>query len=50
MADKVSDIIEEVKNEICKNYCKYEDMPLTEMERDKITDEICGGKCPLNRL
>lgn len=38
----VADIIEEVKKDICDNYCKYS-------EDEKKCDEMCPD-CPLNRL
>lgn len=42
--ETVADIIEEVKQEICKDYCKYADS-LSEEEMN----EKCI-KCPLSRL
>lgn len=46
---KVSDILEDVKTDICDNFCKYS------AETENITDselfeEMCMQKCPLNRL
>lgn len=42
--ETVTDIIEEVKTEICDNYCKYVDQ-LSEEE----LNEKCSN-CPLSRL
>ena len=49
----VSDIIEEVRSDICDNYCKYSDINYTreysDAEYDKMMREQCDS-CPLNRL
>ena len=46
----VGEIIEEVKNDICNNYCKYPDTWDEEKEGvELINSEVCD-KCPLNRL
>lgn len=42
----ISEIIEEVRHEICENYCKYSD---TYTDGDDLP-EICKTKCPLDRL
>lgn len=44
----VSDIIEEVKAEICDEYCKYP-VIYKDMDEDEFIEKICG-KCPLERL
>lgn len=41
----ISEIIEEVKCEICDNYCKYPN----EIKDDEELYDICE-KCPLGRL
>lgn len=49
--ERVTDIIEEVKEKICNDYCKYA-VNIDNMrpeEYDKLLAEICD-KCPLNRL
>ncbi len=49
----VSEIIEEVKTEICDKYCKYSDINYTreysDEEYDKMMEKICAN-CPLDRL
>lgn len=46
----VQEILEEVKDEICVNYCKYPDTWNEEAEgMDLSESEICQN-CPLNRL
>lgn len=45
----VSEILEDVKSDICDNFCKYS------AETEDITDselfnEICMKNCPLNKL
>ena len=43
----VSDLLEDVRTDICDNFCKYS------VETEGITDlinEICVKKCPLNKL
>lgn len=49
MSDKptISDIIEEVKTEICDNYCKYPD--LFSAEEEEVLLGMCE-ECPLGRL
>lgn len=43
----ISEIIEEVKCEICDNYCKYPD--LFTAEEEEVLWGMCE-KCPLGRL
>lgn len=43
----VTDLIEEVREEICNKYCKYYDMD-HELAQDDL-EEICKS-CPLNKL
>lgn len=47
----VTDIIEDVKNEISDDYCKWAAQMANESDEDyqKLLDEHCD-KCPLNRL
>lgn len=51
----VNEIIEEVKTEICDNYCKYPDIYDTrkdsgeDYDYDRMFGEKCD-RCPLNRL
>lgn len=48
---KVTEIIEEVSDEMCNNYCKWPAMYVPE-EHDGVDlydSDICGN-CPLNRL
>lgn len=47
----VTDIIEDVKNEICDDYCKWAAQMANESDEDyqKLLDEH-RDKCPLNRL
>lgn len=53
MKDKgktVSEIIEEVKTEICDNYCRYTTIyNINDGEYDATMEEICVN-CPLSRL
>lgn len=56
MKDKektVSEIIEEVKTEICDNYCKYPAIYDTREDSsenyDEMMEKICAN-CPLDRL
>lgn len=41
-----TEIIEEVKNNICDHYCKY---PSEIKDYDELIETVCS-KCPLNRL
>ena len=43
---KVSDILEEVSNEMCDGYCKYPD----QYDNDYMLHEERCSKCPLNKL
>lgn len=46
----VQEIIEEVKNDMCRNYCKYTDTWDEEAEGCELPEsEICAN-CPLNKL
>lgn len=49
----VSEIIDEVRLEICDKHCKYSDINYTreysDEEYDKMMEEVCDN-CPLNRL
>ena len=42
----VSDIFEEIKSNMCDNYCKYS---ARYKDYDEMLEEVCS-KCPLNRL
>ena len=48
-----ADVLEEVKAEICEQYCKYPDWYKRDWHKDMTEDEfiekICG-ECPLHRL
>lgn len=44
----LTDLIHRVCDDICVNYCKYEEFEFDSMEEDEIL-EVCG-KCPLNLL
>ena len=44
----VADILEEVKAEICEQYCKYP-VIYKDMDEDEFIEKICG-ECPLHRL
>ena len=44
----IIEIIEEVKEDICSNYCKYPSMYSPE-DWEENMDEICSN-CPLDRL
>jgi Pyruvate/2-oxoacid:ferredoxin oxidoreductase delta subunit len=47
---KVTDIIEEVKSDICISYCKWPNIWDEEKEgMELIESDICR-RCPLNRL
>ena len=49
----VSEIIKEVKAEICDNYCKYPAIYDTREDSDENYDRMLRDKCtrcPLNRL
>lgn len=43
----ISKIMEEVREDICDNYCKYRDTADDDFLCDIIRD---GGACPLDRL
>ena len=45
----VSQIIDEVRTEICNGYCKYMDAILEEEIYDGVLDKYCVN-CPLNKL
>jgi len=45
----VTQIINEVRTEICNDYCKYMDAILEEEIYDGILNSRCSN-CPLNRL
>ena len=46
----ISRTFEEVKNEICENYCRYpREWNEEEQGMDLIDSDICAN-CPLNRL
>ena len=44
----VTDMIEEVKEQMCNDYCRYTHQSWEALEEDRIL-EICEN-CPLNRL
>lgn len=46
-AKTISEILQEVREDICDNYCKYRDTSDEDCLCDKIRD---GGNCPLDRL
>lgn len=47
----VSKVLEEVKTDICNNYCKYPDTWDEEKEGCELSEsEVCNSRCPLNRL
>lgn len=48
MEQPVTKIIEDVRDEMCKHYCKYTDKSMECLEQDEVY-EICAD-CPLNRL
>ena len=43
----VSEIIEEIKAEICDDYCKY---PKKYKDEDALLESDTCNRCPLNRL
>lgn len=43
----IRQILQEITDDICNNYCKYRDTGDEECLCDLIRD---GGKCPLDRL
>lgn len=43
----IRQILQEITDDICNNYCKYRDTGDEEYLCDLIRD---GGKCPLDRL
>ena len=45
----VSEIIDDVKSEICDRYCKHFDRGADELEYEVMLHEYCE-ECPLNRL
>lgn len=48
---KVTEILEEVLNEFCQDYCKYPDIWDEEKEGCELSEsELCQKFCPLNRL
>lgn len=46
----VSEILEEVKNVMCSNYCKWPDQWDEEEEEMELFDSYQCKNCPLNRL
>jgi len=48
--ETVTQVIEEVKMQICDHYCKYAAGCVEEEEFEKLWEERCGKECPLNRL
>ena len=44
----VTDILEQVKADMCDEYCKYPAI-YKDMDEDEFIEKICG-KCPLERL
>ena len=47
---KISQILEEVADEICRKYCKYPDSWDAEEEGMELCDSDICRNCPLNRL
>ena len=47
--ETVTKIIDEVREDMCTNYCKYADDATSLLDDQEALDAICG-KCPLNRL
>lgn len=45
----VSEIIDEVRLEICDNYCKYMDSVVSDEDYEEVILKHCDD-CPLNRL
>lgn len=45
----VTDILEQVKESICDNYCKFPERYNENEDWDRLYREICDA-CPLNRL
>ena len=48
--DTISGIIEEVKEAICNDYCKYPDIWDEEVEGVELCESDKCRECPLNRL
>lgn len=48
MEKSASKIIEEVKEDICRNYCKYTESSYKSLEQDEVYAKC--EECPLNRL
>lgn len=46
-AKTISEILQEAREDICDNYCKYRDTSDEDCHCDKIRD---GESCPLDRL
>ena len=46
----VTEIIEEVKDDICGNYCKYPDIWDEEAQGIELCESDICRNCPLNRL
>ena len=46
----IIDILEEVKAEMCINYCKWPDLWDAEKEGKDLSDSEQCENCPLNRL
>lgn len=46
----ISEQIEEIKNDMCRNYCKYPDIWDEETEGIELADSEHCQNCPLNRL
>lgn len=50
MSNTISQIIEDVKADMCRNYCKYTDTWDEEAEGCELCEsEVCSN-CPLGRL
>lgn len=47
MEETISQILEEIRDNICDNYCKYRNTADEDCLCDRTRN---GGKCPLDRL
>lgn len=46
----ISEIIEQVKTEMCRDYCKYTDTYDEEAEECELCESDICANCPLSRL
>lgn len=54
MSKTVTEILDEIENEICRNYCKYPDICMAEVKDPDMADDLLYDRycenCPFNRI